>query len=117
MTYTPDSLREAAQHMFNADAKVCRACADAWEAERAVFTHVAKERSLLRDAHVLDMAVADAQSKRLEEATESNAAIASAHWELCKRLEEAEKVRREAEIAVREGMITKALVAVLEEKP
>jgi hypothetical protein len=42
--------------------------ADTWEAERAVFTHVAKERDLLRNAHILDMAVADILRKRLEEA-------------------------------------------------
>jgi hypothetical protein len=34
MTYTPDSLREAAKDMFNADAEICRSHADAWEAER-----------------------------------------------------------------------------------
>jgi len=33
--------------------------------------------------------------KRLEAATESNAAIASAHWELCKRLEAAERLCRD----------------------
>jgi hypothetical protein len=40
--------------------------ADAWEKERAVFTHVAKERDLLRDARILDKAHAATLRQRLE---------------------------------------------------
>jgi hypothetical protein len=47
-----------------------------WERRRVAFERMGESRKL---------------RKWLEEATESNAAIASAHWELCKRLEAAEE--------------------------
>jgi hypothetical protein len=55
--------------------------------------------------------------KRLEEATESNAVIASAHWELCKRLEAAEKILAKHGCTWVDGDYCWNTDAALKEKP
>jgi primosomal protein N'' len=70
----PETLRTWALSLHeqpNPDpVSVALAAADAWEKERAVFTHVAKERDLLRDARILDKAHAATLRQRLEAAEE-----------------------------------------------
>jgi hypothetical protein len=58
MTYTPDSLREAAKDMFNADAEICRSHADAWENDKKVAQYAIADMGKMQTQY-------DALRKRL----------------------------------------------------
>jgi hypothetical protein len=96
MIYTPDSLRALADRYPDGPSHATLdGYADAWDTtERARAGQAAEVVRLKRMIEGMADDNADLR-KRLDEATESNSAIASAHWELCKRLDTAELDRHE----------------------